>query len=113
MRTARTGKAAATLLFLAVVLTGCSPSAPGVITAEEYYELVSEIDTYREANAEQMDRLGTSTCEALRAGNDDDAWLRTVEAITDGGLNAQDAGRLIAYATARHCPDMTDRLPES
>lgn len=67
---------------------------------------VSTFVTSPQASADEGDQLATQICETLSAAPYD----RTIEAVgtvlmTDGGLDAETAAKVIIVAVLEYCPD--------
>lgn len=106
------------VIGVAVVLglTGCA-SQGGAISESEFLKKAHALDTYADADASYDTRIvetAHNVCDAMKGEAEPDvAWVRTVGAMTDGGMDAGDAGAFITYSVAAYCPDQLERLPDA
>jgi hypothetical protein len=82
----------------------------GLISESEFLDLVSDFPMFEGADDGSLIELGRSTCDVMKAGGDD-GWIYNVKNLTDNGIDAQDAGELIAYSVAAFCPEEMSKLP--
>jgi hypothetical protein len=91
---------------LALALTGCSSDK---LSEQEYYDLVHETAGLSGMDNADIKTNGENTCAVF--DEIDEPYPPALGAMIDGGLEAGDAGALIAYSVAQYCPEHLNDIP--
>jgi len=92
--------------FVALTLTGCASNTLG---EQEYYDLVHETEGLSGMDNDKIEAIGKTTCAVFESS--EDAYALSLKNMLDGGIEAGDAGTLIALSVSQYCPEHIDDIP--
>lgn len=92
--------------FVALTLTGC---ASNTLSEQQYYDLVHETEGLSGMANADIKTNGENICAVFDDVNA--PYTPALGAMIDGGLEAGDAGTLIALSVSQYCPEHLGDLP--